>query len=160
MNRSQQKLHHSDDRWLSHVYDRYVQLLYKYGMNVCPNSHIVLRAVQQLLIGISDQPKLFVAGPALRFCLFKRFRDLIFKYVFDDPFAQEIAHNQVVDTNQQMSQQQREASFLKLYCAFSYQEVASIMSIDLESVYELVMQAIEISRKQKQDQIAKVYEVH
>ena len=162
MNRSRKKLDHSEDLWLSQVYDRYVQTLYKYGMNVCNDSAIVLQVIQHLVIAMSDQPKLFVAGPALRFCLFKRFRDLLSQYVSDDPLSSSshrITHTHGVDGCPTLSKQQREASFLKLYCAFSYQEVASLMNLELELIYELVMQAIEISRKQKQEQIEAVYEI-
>lgn len=161
MNRSRKKLDHSD-LWLSRVYERYVQSLYKYGMNVCNDSAIVLQVIQNLVIAMSDQPKLFVAGPTLRFCLFKRFRDLLSQYISDDALGS--SPHRTTDTHHvegtpNLSKQQREASFLKLYCAFSYQEVASLMNLELELIYELVMQAIEISRKQRQEQIATIYEI-
>ena len=162
MNGSRKKLDHSDDLWLSQVYDRYVQRLYKYGMNICNDSGVVLHAIEHLVINMSDQPELFVAGPTLRFCLFKRFRDLISEYISDDALSSssKVSHSQRVNHSLALSQRQREASFLKLYCAFSYQEVASLMNLDLESSYELVMQAIEISRKQNPEQVTTVYEIH
>jgi DNA-directed RNA polymerase specialized sigma24 family protein len=161
MNRSREKLDRSDDLWLSHLYERHVQWLYKYGMNICNDSSVVLHAIQHLVINMSDQPELFVAGPTLRFCLFKRLRDLISDTILDDAsFSPHTSHSQSVIKRPELTLRQREASFLKLYCGFSYQEVASLMNVDLESSYELVMQAIEISRKQNQGQITTVYEVH
>ena len=161
MNRSRKKLHHSSDLWLSHVYDRYVQKLYKYGMNVCNDPRIVLQVIQDLVVHLGRQPELLVPGPTLRFCLFKRFRDLLSKHISTDRYASspQVAHIHSVEEDPKLSPLQREASFLKLYCAFSYQEVAALMNLELESIYELVIQAIEITRKPSQEHITPVYEI-
>jgi DNA-directed RNA polymerase specialized sigma24 family protein len=48
----------------------------------------------------------------------------------------------------ELSRHQREAAFLKLYCEFSYEQVAAIMHLDAEMIYALVNQSFEILQRQ------------
>lgn len=142
---------HTRELPLSEVYERYVQRLYKYGMHVCEDREFVMDAITRLFVDVRSQGKLLVTGPTLRFCLFKRFRDLISTY-YEAPISIGVVDNQMVENSEQsgldLSRSQREAVFLKLYCDFSYEQVASIMHLDTESSYVLITRAFEILRRQ------------
>ena len=149
------------ERNLSQVYNRYVQPLYKYGMLVCGETDLVLNIIQQLFIRLKSEDELLIPARTLRFCLFKRFRDLLFSNI---PFIKSsvadrgFAHRPGVADSEHpepgLSRAQREAAFLKLYCEFSYQEIASLMNLDPESCYVLVTRAIEAIREDNRKQIS------
>jgi hypothetical protein len=133
------------------VYNSHVQRLYKYGMYVCEDRELVLNAIMQLFVHVQSQGKLLVSGDTLRFCLFKRFRDIISPYSGDGKLASRekggtnrplVACNN--EANSKLTPLQQEAVFLKLYCQFSYEQVASIMHLDAGWSYKLVTQAFEI----------------
>jgi hypothetical protein len=124
-------------------------------MYVCEDRELVLNAIKQLFVDVQSQGKLLVSGDALRFCLFKRFRDLISMY--GDDAKSVSTENGSTNTSlgacndeecSKLSRRQQEAVFLKLYCKFSYEQVASIMHLDAEWSYKLVTQAFEILRRQ------------
>jgi hypothetical protein len=135
------------------VYDRHVQQLYKYGMYVCGDRALVLNTIKELFILMHRQGALTVSGPTLRFCLFKRVRDLIFKHVESDNSPTIFKWSGYEPTQRidrrgsELSAHQHEAVFLKLYCEFSYDEVAAIMRLDIDSSHELVSQALEILQR-------------
>ncbi len=140
---------------LSEVYHWYVQRLYKYGMYVCGDREFVLDAITQLFVHVRSQGEPLVNRATLRFCLFKRFRDLISTYaVGDNSPSIRISVTDRLDAASldmpglELSRHQREAAFLKLYCEFSYEQVAAIMQLDAEMIYGLVTQSFEILRRQ------------
>lgn len=140
---------------LSVVYHWYVQRLYKYGMYVYGDRSIVLDAITQLFVHLRNQEELLVNRATLRFCLFKRFRDLISTYAAGNEQSISTPVTDRLDAagpdmpGLELSQHQREAVFLKLYCEFNYEQVAAIMDLDAKMTYRLVAQSFEILRRQQ-----------
>ena len=145
---------HTHRMQLSEVYQWYVQRLYKYGMYVCGDREFVLDAITQLFVHVRRQGEPLVNRATLRFCLFKRFRDLISTYAVGDKLASSSTpvtdrlDAECLDMPGLLSRHQREAAFLKLYCEFSYEQVAAIMHLDVEMTYRFVTQSFEILRQQ------------
>jgi RNA polymerase sigma-70 factor (ECF subfamily) len=161
MNRHRAESVNTRERNLSQVYNRYVQPLYKYGMQVCGETDLVLNIIQQLFVRLKSEDELLISARTLRFCLFKRFRDLLFSnipFIRSSVAARGFAHRPAVVDSQhpepELSRAQREAAFLKLYCEFSFQEIATLMNLDPESCYTLVTRAIETIREDGRKQIS------
>lgn len=152
MNIERSKLRGNSELSLSHLYDRYVQLLYNYGMHACHDHELVKNALMELFGHVTNEGELCIAPRTIRFCLFKRLRDLIIRQHVgsgnaNDLFTMSSSTSRVTPMHFQQSLRQREAVFLKLNCAFSYHETAAIMGINTESVYNLVAQAIDMVRR-------------
>lgn len=141
---------------LSQIYNRYVQQLYNYGMHACNDCEIVKEILQELFVGVRGQREFFVTERTVRFCLFKRFRDLVIRHcrvlksrwLFGNAAAGPTGSERT-EIICELSAPQREAILLKVYNEFSYQEVASIMNIKAEYAYTLVAQAVEILRRRE-----------
>jgi DNA-binding CsgD family transcriptional regulator len=151
MNIERSKLRGNSALLLSHLYNRYVQPLYNYGMHACHDHVVVKNALKELFEHVTNEGELSIATRTIRFCLFKRLRDLIVRQHVgsgnsNDLFTMSPSAGRM-PMHFQLSLRQREAIFLKLNCAFSYHEVAAIMDINTESVYNLVGQAIDMVRR-------------
>lgn len=149
MNIERSKLRGDGELLLSHVYDLYVQLLYNYGMHACHSDVLVKNALKEVFAHVTNEGELCISTRTIRFCLFKRLRDLIVRQRVesgnsDDLFTLSSPTSRITPMHFQQSLHQREAIFLKLNCAFSYHETAAIMGINTESVYSLVGQAIDM----------------
>jgi len=137
---------------LSHLYDRHVQLLYNYGMHACHDHVLVKNALMELFEHVMNEGELCLAARTIRFCLFKRLRDLIVRQRLgsgksNDLFTMSSSASGMMAMHFKLSLRQREAIFLKVNCAFSYHETAAIMGVNTESVYNLVGQAIDMVRR-------------
>jgi hypothetical protein len=146
---------HTHEMPLLKVYHWYVQRLFKYGMYVSGDREFVLDAITQLFVHVRSQGEPLVNRATLRFCLFKRFRDLISTHAVGEkspsisaPFTNGPDTASLDMPGLDLSRHQREAAFLKLYCEFSYEQVAAIMHLDVEMTYGLLTQSFEILRRQ------------
>ena len=148
MNIERSKLTRNCDMSLSHLYDRYVQMLYNYGMHACHDHVVVKNALKELFVHVTDEGTLSIDARTIRFCLFKRLRDLIIRQRVESGNSNDLftmsSSSRMTPMHFQQSLHQREAVFLKLNCAFSYHETAAIMGINTESVYNLVEQTIDM----------------
>jgi RNA polymerase sigma factor (sigma-70 family) len=155
------------------LYKRYVQPLYNYGMHACKDKELVLDCLQELFAYLWDRRETVSAVGSVQFYLYKSYRRLLIgkvvaarKFSFRLPsssdffefipsFEQSIIEDEVKMHQQEwlkngirsLSKKQREALFLKFFNELSYHEVASIMDIRVESVYNLISKSIDILRR-------------
>jgi len=155
------------------LYKRYSQLLYNYGMHACKDKDLVLDSLQELFANLWDRRETVSAVGSVRFYLFKSYRRLLISRIianrkFSIPLPGSSAFFEFIPSIEQsfidrelkalqterlknciksLSKRQREALFLKFFNELSYHEVASIMDVRVDSVYNLISKAIDILRR-------------
>jgi RNA polymerase sigma factor (sigma-70 family) len=163
-----------NDLAFSVLYNKYVHRLYNYGMHTCRNKALVLDCLQELFTRLWDRREKLSEVTCVNYYLFKSFRRLLmnrltmgrkflislkdgdshgFDFVSskEDELIEEeweIERNKKVRNSlQALTKRQREAIFLKFFNQLSYHEVAAIMDLHVDSVYNLISKSIDILRK-------------
>lgn len=163
-----------NDLAFSILYNKYVQRLYNYGMHTCRDKDLVMDCLQELFTLLWDRRERLGAVTCVNFYLFKSFRRLLMNrltvgrkllislsdkdgYGFD--FVPSIEDSIIeaeweTERNKKLrfslhslTKRQREAIFLKFFNQLSYHEVATIMDVHVDSVYNLISKSIDILRK-------------
>lgn len=163
-----------NDLAFSILYNRYVNRLYNYGMHSCRNKELVLDCLQELFTRLWDRRDKLSEVNCVNYYLFKSFRRLLMnrltigrkflisltdrdRYGFDFAPSQEEAlieeeweterNKKIRNSLHSLTKRQREAIFLKFFNQLSYHEVAAIMNLHVDSVYNLISKAIDVLRK-------------
>lgn len=166
------KIRQGSEHEFSRLYNVHVQELFNYGMHTCDDPEFVKSCLQELFMRVWDQHHDLGMATSVKLYLFGSFRKLLIKKIparkftvrvssgsrpkfkfkllpSDDVFADHEASN--FDNEQKIqgiTGYQAEALFLKIHTRFSYQEVASVMDLDVSTIYSLVSGAVEILRQQ------------
>ena len=172
------KLRTGNELAFSILYKRYANRLFNYGMHSCKDRDLVKDCLQELFVRLWDKRETLGVAASVNYYLFKSFRRLLIgrmvanrKFIW--PFQNEPssvfefipsvedslirdeqkAHQQrrIKDSMHSLTKRQREAIFLKFFNELSYHEVASIMELNVDSVYNLVSKSIEILRARLKD---------
>lgn len=155
------------------LYRRYTQRLYNYGMHSCHDHDLVMDCLQELFVSIWDKRKDLTTVHSVSSYLFKSFRRLVMKklswrkrflqtldanqeYYFEITLPVEAIIEDGEDQREQseklhrslitLTRRQREAIFLKFYNDLSYSDIASIMELQVDSVYNIISKAIDSLR--------------
>lgn len=162
-----------NDLAFSILYNKYVHRLYNYGMHTCRDKDLVLDCLQELFTLLWDRKERLGEVTCVNFYLFKSFRRLLmskltigrkllnsfdregqsfeFTPSIEDALIEdewEIERNKRVRLSlQSLTKRQREAVYLKFFNQLSYNEVAKIMDLSVDSVYNLISKSIDILRK-------------
>jgi len=163
-----------NDLAFSILYNRYVQRLYSYGMHSCRDKDLVLDCLQELFTLLWDRREKLSEVTCVNYYLFKSFRRLLMNrltvgrkflislsdrdsYGFDFSPSQEDAlieeeweterNKKVRNSLHSLTKRQREAIYLKFFNQLSYHEVAAIMDLHVDSVYNLISKSIDLLRK-------------
>lgn len=161
-------LKNGDAKGLEALYKLYASVLYNYGAKFSPDKDLIKECIQELFVNIWTR-RTFISEPAdVKNYLFKSFRLSIFKKVaavskFEEyeetenyPFSmmlnmEETIINMEKDEDQKkridqalgkLSARQREAIFLKFYAALSYDEIAEVMGISVNSTYKIMARSL------------------
>ncbi|MDV3307874.1 MAG: sigma-70 family RNA polymerase sigma factor [Cyclobacteriaceae bacterium] len=155
------------------LYRKYVQRLFNYGMHTCRDKELVLDCLQELFARLWDKRETVSAVGSVNFYLFKSFRRLLMSKIiarkrfstvlagqssmFDfmpsaedgmiDAEARKIQSEHLQRCIKALTRRQREALFLRFFNDLSYHEVAAIMEIRVDSVYNIISKAIDILRR-------------
>jgi RNA polymerase sigma factor (sigma-70 family) len=153
------------------LYKRYVQKLFNYGMNTCKDKDLVLDCLQELFSKLWERRETVSSVGSVSFYLFKSFRRLLiakivagrkftvlggsgnFEFIpsVEQSLIDEELQTQRADrlkhVIKSLSKRQREVLFLKFFNELSYHEVASIMELRVDSVYNLISKAIDVLRR-------------
>jgi RNA polymerase sigma factor (sigma-70 family) len=143
-------------------------------MHNCRDKDLVLDCVQELFTHLWERRETVSSVGSVNFYLLKSFRRLIASKIvaqkkFFTPFPQNSSHHfEFIPSAEQffidgelksqqteglkngmkaLSKRQREALFLKFFNELSYHEVASIMEVRVDSVYNLISKSIDILRR-------------
>jgi RNA polymerase sigma factor (sigma-70 family) len=163
-----------NDLAFSLLYKTYVQRLYNYGMHSCRDRDLVLDCIQEMFISLWDKREGLSDVTAVNFYLFKSFRRLLISRLtlgkkllisikdINDPIfgfvssseealieeeGEKARNKKLQESLLSLTKRQREAIFLKFFNQLSYAEVAAVMDLHVDSVYNIVSKAIEGLRK-------------
>jgi RNA polymerase sigma factor (sigma-70 family) len=169
-----QRLKGGNDLAFSVLYKKYVQRLYNYGMHTCHDRDLVMDCIQELFSKLWERRIELADVEAVNFYLFKSFRRLliarlvevrrrscdlpdennigfeILSSIEDSIILNESSVEEAARVKQaiaQLSKRQREMIFLKFYNDLSYQNVAAIMEMSVDSAYNLMSKAIDSLKK-------------
>jgi RNA polymerase sigma factor (sigma-70 family) len=170
-----QNIKRDNELAFSIIYRKYTQRLYNYGMHCCHDHDVVTDCLQELFVSIWDKRKNLTVVHSVSSYLFKSFRRLLMrKLSWRKKFLQYIDVNQekyfeiilpveaLIEIGEHQKEQseklrqglmsltkrQREAIFLKFYNDLSYSDIASIMDLQVDSVYNVISKAIDSLRHQ------------
>ena len=160
---------------LSMLYKKYVQRLYDYGMHTCRDHDLVKDCLQDLFFKLWNKRDGISNVHSVKPYLFKSFRRLLIHQIIENrkhsaPLPErevfqfmpsiesvliedEIRAEQTIRLKncvQSLTKGQREVIYLKFYNGLSYQEIAEITELQIDSVYNLVSKTIELLRKKLQ----------
>jgi RNA polymerase sigma factor (sigma-70 family) len=169
-----QNIKRDNELAFSIIYKKYTQRLYNYGMHCCHDHDLVMDCLQELFVSIWDKRKQLATVHSVGSYLFKSFRRLLVKKLsWRKRFLQSIDLKQeryfeivlpadaLIEIGELQKEQseklhrslmtltkrQREAIFLKFYNDLSYSDIASIMDLQVDSVYNIISKAIESLRQ-------------
>jgi RNA polymerase sigma factor (sigma-70 family) len=155
------------------LYKKYTKLLYNYGMHSCHDHDLVMDCLQELFASLWDNRKTSTNVYAVNAYLFKSFRRLLVKkLVWRKRFSLSLENREdrffeiVLPLEQVMEQdefeedrisrlklcigtltkRQREALFLKFYNNLNYNDIAVIMELQVDSVYNIISKALDCLR--------------
>lgn len=170
-----QNIKRDNELAFSILYRKYTQRLYNYGVHTCHDHDMVMDCLQELFVTIWDKRKNSTTVHSVSSYLFKSFRRLLMKKLsWRKRFLNIIDANQeqyfeiilpvesIIESDEQqnesaeklrrsiatLSKRQREAIFLKFYDGLSYSDIASIMELQIDSVYNIVSKAVDAMRSQ------------
>jgi RNA polymerase sigma factor (sigma-70 family) len=158
-----------DKKALAAIYTTTVKALLNYGQKFIPDKDIIADLIQDLFIELWNQRENLSHTSSIRYYLLKSLRYKIIrynnqhkhrsvKYGFTDEYTFELVFSHesklIEDACQaeeneklsmalaQLTKRQKEAIYLRYYNNLSYSEIASLMSVSEQSVYNLVSKAI------------------
>lgn len=162
------------------LYKKYTQRLYNYGMHNYHDRDLVMDCLQELFTSIWTKRKNLSVLHSVSAYLFKSFRTLLVKKLtwrrrfmlslepkhelcFDIVLSIEqlIENDETAALRREnirrcikgLSKRQREAIFLKFYNDLNYSDIASIMDLQVDSVYNIISKAIESLRLQLKNSV-------
>ncbi len=152
-----------------YIYQKYVDELFSYGMNIRSNRSLIKDSIQDLFIDLWNRRKYLSVTDNIKFYLFRSLRRKIKhlierdKKLYDEhplenlsfveivfPFEQKLIAQQANDERKmkikrsllRLPERQREVINLIFFEQLSYEEVSEILSINIKSVYTLTWKAV------------------
>lgn len=156
----------------SHIYKNYFNVLFNYGCKIINDENLVKDCIQDLFFELWESKKLSDTD-SIKFYLLKSIRNKILKKLnqqnkhFDKnglsfnydfnlvlSYETELINEQcsveqkegLLNCIKKLSKRQQEAIHLRYFDDFNYDEISSIMSINHQSVHNLIYKAIKILR--------------
>ncbi len=152
------------------LYNTHVPALYGYGRKFTADTDILEDCIQDLFIDLWKKRENLGPTDSAKYYLFAALRNRIIRqkqwasrrtaeafpseYAFEITLSPEAAlindqtgmeqKRYLEQAIQKLTQRQKEAVYLKFFECLSYEEIASIMGLELRSVYNLVSKAVEV----------------
>lgn len=151
------------------IFQYYYNFLYNYGLNITSDKDVVKDTIQDLFINIWKSRKKLGEISSIKFYLLISYKHLLFKKlkkkkrnieqvqdysnenssvensVETKLINQQNSVDQIKRINQNLSllsKRQKEAIYLRFYKGLEYQEISSIMSLNYQSVRNLIHEGI------------------
>ncbi|GAB3271752.1 RNA polymerase sigma-70 factor [Larkinella harenae] len=156
------------------LYNRYFKILYSYGSKFTPDKELVRDGIHDLFIELWENRHNLRETTSVKYYLLKAMRYTMIDQLKARPWQVVDQSNQVsggfdlvppheahliaeqLDEEQKerilkalntLTQRQKEAIYLRFYSNLSYEEIASILSMNVDSSYNLISRAIGVLRK-------------
>ncbi|CAN5162613.1 sigma-70 family RNA polymerase sigma factor [soil metagenome] len=152
------------------IYKKYITALYNYGIKIIGDKEIVKDTIQDLFVEIWRNKENLNDTNNIKFYLFKSLRRKIIRSIsskrirlhqeIDENYSFEVTSsfeaniiieevkfenkNKIEISLKKLSKRQREAIFLRFYENLHYDDIASVMSISSQSVYNLIFQSLRL----------------
>jgi len=163
-----------DLKALEHIYKVHVKSLINYGLKITPDLALIQDSIQDLFIELWKNRQNLTDTTHPKFYLFRALRNklsralsrqsfvgqgqmqlssdgLLTEYIELEMMAKE-QEAQIRGTLQQLigklPERQREAIYLRFYHNISYEDIASLMNMNYQSVLNLVQRALKTLRKE------------
>ncbi|WP_143306299.1 RNA polymerase sigma factor [Chitinophaga vietnamensis] len=163
-----------DRQALAAIYEAHVDDLFHYGMHFCQDNNRVKDCLQDLFQDLwASREHLSANIQNIRYYLISSLRRRLlrslqhdrryhhhhnwdaFEFDLSQPKENQLIQEETIAEQQRLLQQalkalsrrQREAVYLRFYQNLSYQEVANVMAMQVDSVYNTISKAIAILRK-------------
>ena len=157
---------------LEELYKLYSNVLYNYGSKFTADKDLIKECIQELFVNIWTRRQFISNPPDVKNYLFKSFRLSVFKKITslqkyqeyeetgDYPFSMTLNMEEAIiseekDEDQKkriaaalstLTDRQREAVFLKFYAGLSYDEIAEVMDISVNSTYKIMSRSLTFLR--------------
>lgn len=155
---------------LSRLFRKYYKPLLNYGLKLIPREDLVKDSIQELFFNMWEQRKNLSEVDYVRSYLYRSLRRTVFRQaeiqhvrnrrdiVYSEESFKEIVNQEKLMILKELEQEQRkqleaalealnkrqkEAVFLKFYNGLSNEEIARIMGVNMQSVYNYIYRAIE-----------------
>lgn len=155
-----------DEQAFITIFDRFSPAMFNYGCKITPEREVVKDAVQELFIDIWQNRKRLGDTDSIKFYLFKSLRRKLLRikakqrnaptgsYCADDTAPSHelvlIDEQKLLEKTQtvmrmlnQLSKRQQEVLFLRYFEELNCDQIAAVMSIGKQAVYNLIYHALE-----------------
>lgn len=160
-----------DKQAYAYIYQSYYNQLYNYGSKISKDSDLVKDAIHDLFVELWKNKQRLGETDSIKYYLYKSIRrkivneliqnnkyenneEYLAEYNFEiilSPESDLICHqitkeqqDKLLKAVNSLTKRQKEAIFLRYFEDLSYQEVASIMSLNINSTYVLISKAIDV----------------
>lgn len=168
------KIRSGDDEALAELFRNYYNTLYSYGIGIVSNDYFIKDCIQELFLTLWDRRAYLNDAYSVRSYLLSSTRRIIFRkmrqkrgmyernrkyidnYAPEGPSFEEMiiqseseqeARKKLTRALRHLGRRQKEAINLKYYSGFSNSEIADIMGINNQSVYNYVSGALQRLQK-------------
>lgn len=151
----------------SHIYSSYSRDLYKYGLKFTQDTELIEDVIQDVYVHIWELRKGIFIQKSIKFYLFSCFRRELIKKINSTPVSESIedyhsdfswqasfeevllenqisleSSNKIMRALENLSARQKEAIFLRYIQELSYEDISSLMNIQVPSLYNLIFKGI------------------
>ncbi|MBN8824660.1 MULTISPECIES: sigma-70 family RNA polymerase sigma factor [unclassified Spirosoma] len=174
-----QRFRSGDSVAFDQLVQAYYPILFRYGIRFDPDEEYIKDCIQDVFVELWQRRQTVRETGFVKFYLLKSLRRRIFRgkakwgtnwesiqenYLFEVEFSienqlitQEIAHDQVRQLEtllNQLSKRQKEVIFLKFYQGLTHEQIAEVMVLNRQSVYNILHEALQKLRNAWQGDMA------
>ncbi|MES2734481.1 MAG: sigma-70 family RNA polymerase sigma factor [Bacteroidota bacterium] len=162
-----------DEQAFAQIYHTYFQALYTYASKFSPDKDLVKDCIHDLFIDLWDKRQNLKELLSIKYYLFRAIRNTMldalrdrkkivfeygqdlersFEFVFSheaELIDQQFMHEQkqrIVEALNELTPRQKEAVFLRFFHEFSYEDIAAVMMLGVDSAYNLISKALRVMR--------------
>ena len=163
-----------DEDAFEYIYNQYAPLLYNYGRHILKNRQLVEDCIHDLFVYLHQHRSALGPTTSIKYYLFRSLRRRIaenmatFGIYSEEPDTAEgynfeiisspesqlieyqsalFQHDELIRAMNLLPKRQREVLYLLYFNEMSYKEVASIMSLEMRTVYNQVHNALQTLKK-------------
>lgn len=166
----------------THIYNVYINSLFNYGIKIAPDSALVQDSIHDLFVDLWHNKDKMSETSSIKFYLYRSLKRKLIRVLErrkkQEGSTHEIKENfnlsfvfshEMVIIEQQCAEEtknnlskaiagltnrQKEALFLKFYEGLTNEQIASIMALNSQSVYNIIHQALKVLRQSYKHEVS------